>query len=94
MNCCSFSDRQDKHLSDTGLGGTIQINPFHTPDMLQLCHLNDSFRRRPFYNTATVKNKHVGIASHAPKESLYPHVLAHLSNKFIRRKWKKKTAAT
>lgn len=31
----------------------------------------------------------VGSASQTPKESLYPHVLAHLSHKFIRRKSKK-----
>lgn len=78
------------------MGGTIKTNPLYTPDMLQWCHLNESEYYviseegpQKFYNAATVKNKHIGSASQTPKESLYPHVLAHLSYKFIWRKSKK-----
>lgn len=76
-----------------GLGNKNQ--PLCSPDKMQWCHLNESqyyviSEEGPhkFYNAATVKNKHIGSASQTPKESLYPHVLAHLSHKFIRRKSK------
>lgn len=52
-----------------------------------LCHLRGGSLRS--FIMWRLNNKHIGSASQTPKESLHPHVLAHLSHKFIWRKSKK-----